>query len=139
LLGLIPRIKLHGIIIHIWERLDQANAPYLHLSRSSLSRLSTLLGPQCPSRYHLSRVLRCLTSRHIFLLPVRTQTIRITGSDPLCSSFIRLYIQLSHDKLWSLSLTHHPLAVASNQKKDTHHVVFALHPNSAPYINPVPS
>jgi len=34
----------------------QAKTAYLRLSRSSLSRLSTLLGPQRPSRYHRSRV-----------------------------------------------------------------------------------
>ena len=51
----------------------QANAAYLRLSRSSLSRLSILLGSQCPSRCHRYLVLRCLTSRRIFLLPVRTQ------------------------------------------------------------------
>jgi len=51
----------------------QANPAYLRLSRSSLSRLRTLLGPQCPSQYHRSRDFCCLASRRIFLLPVRTQ------------------------------------------------------------------
>jgi len=43
------------------------------LSRSSLSRQSTLLGPQCPSQKHRSRVFRCLAYRRISLLPVRTK------------------------------------------------------------------
>ena len=51
----------------------QANSAYLRLSRSSLSRLSTLLGPQCPSQYRRSSVFRYPTSRRIFLLPIHTQ------------------------------------------------------------------
>jgi len=67
-ISIIKSIRYHDSRL---GKATQANTAYL--SRSSLNRLSTLLGPQCPNQYHRSSVFRCLTSRRIFLLPVRTQ------------------------------------------------------------------